>query len=289
MSSLKKILSALVLALNTLVVSCCMVPFALLKLLLPVRAVRIPCDRALMHIAGLWVGVNGSWFEAINGTRWQVDVPAGLRRDGWYLVLSNHQSWVDILVLQQVFNHRIPFLKFFIKHELIYVPVIGLAWWALDFPFMKRKGGATAQQDLEAARKACAKFRLNPTSLISYAEGTRFTPAKQNEQQSPYRHLLKPKSGGVGIALETMGDKFTAVLDVTIAYPDGVPTFGDVMAGRFRSVSVRVHERLVPPEVQAAPGEPVQRIGLQRWVQRLWKEKDAELDALLQAEPHAAS
>ncbi len=65
-----------------------------------------------------------------------------LHQRGWYLVSSNHQSWVDILVLQRIFHGRIPFLKFFLKQELIWVPVIGLAWWALDFPFMKRGKGA---------------------------------------------------------------------------------------------------------------------------------------------------
>ena len=289
MSAIYTVLASLLVALNTLAGALLMLPFALIKFLLPIKAVRALCDHALNSIATGWVSVNGAWINAINRTRWRVSGLEGLNTKSWYLVISNHQSWVDILVLQTILNRRAPFLKFFIKHELIYVPVIGLVWWALDFPFMKRGGAATVQQDLENARKACEKFRLIPTSLISFAEGTRFTPEKHTAQKSPYKHLLKPKSGGVGIALETMGDKFTAVLDVTIAYPDGVPTFGDVMAGRFRSVSVRVHERLVPPEVQAAPGEPVQRIGLQRWVQRLWKEKDAELDALLQAEPPAAS
>lgn len=285
MSTLKTTIAALLLALNTLVVFTCMIPLALIKLLLPFTGVRKACDRVLMAIATGWVSTNGWWINALNHTRWNVHGIEGLRPDGWYLVLSNHQSWVDILVLQTVLNRRIPFLKFFIKHELIYVPVIGLAWWALDFPFMKRGGSATAQQDLEAARKACAKFRLNPTSVISFAEGTRFTPTKHAAQQSPYSRLLKPKSGGVGVALETMGDKFTAVLDVTIHYPGGVPTFKDVMAGRLHAVDVHIQAQQVPPEVQPEPGAPVQRIALQRWIQQLWAEKDARLAQASSAAP----
>ena len=37
------------------------------------------------------------------------------------------------MILQRVFGHRIPMLKFFIKQELIYAPVVGIAWWVLTF------------------------------------------------------------------------------------------------------------------------------------------------------------
>src|SRR5579863_10046354 len=105
----------------------------------------------------------------VTRTRWVVDGLQGLNRGGWYLVLSNHQSWVDIPVLQRTFNRRIPFLKFFLKQQLKWVPVLGLAWWALDFPFMQRYSKETLEQhpelrgkDKEATRIACERFRDLP-------------------------------------------------------------------------------------------------------------------------------
>ena len=80
-------------------------------------------------------------------------------------------------------------------------------------------------KDQEATRRACAKFALIPTSVTNFMEGTRFTPAKHARQQSPYRYLLKPKAGGVALALHALGDKFHSILDVTIVYPDGIPGF----------------------------------------------------------------
>ncbi len=287
MAYLKTFIASLVLALNTLLGFCLMLPFALLKLLLPLKAMRALCDHALNAIASNWISINSAWIQAINGTRWQVSGIDGLDPKGWYLVIGNHQSWVDILALQHVFNRRIPLLKFFIKHELIYVPIIGLAWWALDFPFMKRRGGASVQQDLAAARKSCEKFRLVPTSVISFAEGTRFTADKHAAQKSPFRHLLKPKSGGVGMALETMGDMFTHVLDVTIAYPQGVPTFADILAGRCREVIVHIEQLPVPSELRPAAERPISPVAMQRWVLKLWKRKDALLDEWLPASPDA--
>ena len=179
-----------------------------------------------------------------------------------------------------MFNGRIPFLKFFIKHELIYVPVIGLSWWALDFPFMRRRAD-TVEQDLEAARKACEKFRQTPTSVMNFLEGTRFSPETHAEQKSPYRHLLKPKGAGIGVVLEHLADKFTQVLDVTIAYPDGVPSFIDVMAGRMGRVQLHVRALPVPDTLQPPAGQSLSPMAVQRWVMQLWKQKDAQLERML--------
>ena len=223
MSALKFVFSAVILVLNTLLFCASMTPFALIKLLLPFAPVRRATDRVLNFIPQLWISVNNFWLMAVNRSQWQVRGLEGLRPDGWYLVTSNHLSWVDILVLQRVLNRRIPMLKFFLKYELIYVPVLGLAWWALDFPFMRRGGGANARKDLKAAREACEKFRLLPTSVMSFAEGTRFTAAKHADQQSPYQHLLQPKSGGLGMALSTIGELFTGLISAQPIELDGSP------------------------------------------------------------------
>jgi 1-acyl-sn-glycerol-3-phosphate acyltransferase len=217
-ASLRGALTAMILSLNTAVIALSLVPPALIKLLLPAKAVRRACDRVMNALASRWVGNNSAWIAAVQPAAvCDVQGVDGLHARGWYLVSSNHQSWVDILVLQRIFHGHIPFLKFFLKQELIWVPVIGLAWWALDFPFMKRGEGSGARQnDLKTTREACEKFKLIPTTVINFVEGTRFTLAKQAAQQSPYRHLLKPKIGGLGIALAAMGEQFEALLDVTL-------------------------------------------------------------------------
>ena len=175
-----------------------------------------------------------------------------------------------------------PFLKFFLKRQLIYVPIIGLAWWALDFPFMKR-GAGSRQADLAAARKACEKFRQIPTSVMNFLEGTRFSRAKHAAQASPYRHLLKPKVGGLATAIGAMGERFDALLDVTIVYPGGVPSFWDLLSGKVRQVVVRVHERSIPPDLLGGDyeGDPAFRARMQAWVTALWAEKDARIEAIV--------
>lgn len=280
---LRGALAGLTVGLNTVIVFSAMIPAAIVKRLIPSTRVRAGCDHLLNALASRWVAINNAWIVGVRpDASWDVAGLEGLRKRGWYLVSCNHQTWVDILVLQRIFHGRIPFLKFFLKAELIWVPVIGLAWWALDFPFMQRgKGGRGS--DLKTTREACQKFKRIPTSVINFVEGTRFTAAKHAAQDSPYRHLLKPKIGGVGVALATMGEQFDALLDVTIAYPHGTPTFWELLCGRVDAVTVRVQQHAI--EADLLGGDPVadkayrRRIG--DWVERQWEEKDRLLDELL--------
>jgi 1-acyl-sn-glycerol-3-phosphate acyltransferase len=225
-------------------------------------------------------------------TAWDVEgLPQG-RLGRWYLVNCNHQSWADIFVLQQLLNRRIPMLKFFLKRQLIYVPVMGLAWWALDFPFMRRHSEAELRKhpqlrldDVNASRRACEKFARVPTSVMNFVEGTRFTPLKHRSQHSPYRHLLKPKAGALALALEVLGSRFDSLLDVTIVYPEGVPTFWQFLCGNVRSIVVRAQRLPIPAELRHGDyaRDANYRNAFQGWLGRLWTEKDLRMDEVIRA------
>ncbi len=269
---------------------------ALLKFLLPLHAARTALSRLLIVVAESWITVNGLTLAFLTRIDWQVEGLESLRHEGWYLVLSNHQSWVDIPVLQHTFNKRIPFLKFFLKQELIWVPLLGLAWWALDFPFMKRHSKELLERhpelrgkDLETTRAACEKFRHVPVSVMNFVEGTRFTEAKRDGQKSPYARLLRPKAGGVAFVINAMGDVLQAIVDVTIVYPEGRPTFADLLSGRLRVVRVLVRERPIPSELLGGDYEndAAYRERFQRWLVELWDEKEALLAKELAASPAA--
>jgi 1-acyl-sn-glycerol-3-phosphate acyltransferase len=264
--------------------------FAIVKFILPFKGIRLLIDPILLFIAESWISCNSAWMALTQRTQWDVEGIEELDPKSWYMVNSNHQSWVDIMVLQHLLNRRIPLLKFFIKQELIWVPVMGLAWWALDFPFMRRhsedflkKHPELRGKDQETTRKACEKFALIPTSVMSFMEGTRFTTAKHSKQQSPYRYLLKPKAGGIALALNAMGDKFQAILDVTIVYPDGAPTFSSFLAGKMHRVVVRVRRLPVPQHLlQGDYGQDAAyREAFSQWVQQLWRDKDVQITDIL--------
>ncbi len=284
-------IALVLLTVNTLFWCALLFVLALVKLVLPFKAVRLRLDPMLNAVAMAWVTCNTAWMKLTQRTTWDVQGVDELPFRGWYLVNCNHQSWVDIFVLQRAMNGHIPMLKFFLKQQLIYVPVIGLAWWALDFPFMKRHSRAELRknpklrdEDRETTRRACAKFALVPTSVMNFAEGTRFTPEKHAAQASPYTHLLKPKAGALALALNAMGEQFHSLIDATIVYPEGIPSFWDFLCGTTPRVVLRVRQLPIPPAFCTGDyeGDTVFRGTVHRWLADIWEFKDAEIEKIMQ-------
>ncbi len=261
---------------------------ALFKLLLPVKPVRIVIDRILVFIAACWISVNSLNARLFSKTELDIRGLEKLNRKEWYLVLSNHQSWVDILVLQRCLNQQIPMLKFFLKKELIWVPFLGLAWWALDFPFMKRYSKSVVAKkphlkgkDLERTRKACRKFKDMPVSVMNFIEGTRFSPEKRDAQNSPYRNLLIPRAGGIAFVLSAMGDCLHKIINVTIVYHGPVPTFWQYISGQVKKITIDFE---LMPINSALVGDyfndPEFKARFYDWLNKLWEEKDRKIDDL---------
>ena len=290
MLPLRLILISLLIAANTVLHVLPLLVVALVKALLPFDRVRRASNPLLTGLAESWIGVNNWMIDRFTSMRVDVQEDAVLQVDGHYLVLANHQSWVDILVLQKVFNRRIPLLRFFLKRQLFWVPLLGLAWWALDFPFMGRytpkqiaRRPELARRDIEVTRRACEKFRAIPVAIMNFVEGTRFTPGKHATQGAPYRHLLKPKSGGVAFVLDAMGEGLHAILDVTIAYPGGRPSMMDLLADRIPEIRVHLRQRSIPDELLRGDyqNDRAFRARFQQWMNGLWQEKDADMTRLL--------
>jgi 1-acyl-sn-glycerol-3-phosphate acyltransferase len=286
---LRGLTASALLLVNTLFWCLLLFALALLKLMLPMTAVRRRLDPLLHAVATAWIAGNSGWMRLTQPTAWDVAGHEQLAYRGWYLVTCNHQSWVDIFVLQHVLNRRIPLLKFFLKRQLIYVPVMGLAWWALDFPFMRRHSEEVLRrhpekrrQDLEAARRACARFSLVPTSVMNFVEGTRFTAAKHAAHGGRWRHLLPPKAGGMAMALAVLGERLDALLDVTIVYPEGAPSFWQFLCGRVPRIVVRVQRHEIPADCRRSDHtvDAPFRKRVHHWLLALWDAKDRQIDAL---------
>lgn len=291
---MRGVIASLLLGLNTIV--CCTPLFivSLFKLCLPFAAAQRITDELMRHIHEAWISNNNAWINLLGKARWQVRGLDGLDYQHSYLITSNHQSWVDILVLQYVLNRRIRPLKFFLKQVLIWVPVIGLAWWALGFPFMKRYSKAylakhpeKAGKDLETTRRTCARFRGKPTAIFNFAEGTRFTPHKHRQQQSPYKHLLKPKAGGIAFVLDAMGEQLQSIVNVTLHYPGGAPGFWDLLCGRVKHIVVELEEVQIPAAFLGRnyDQDETYRLAFQQWINQLWQDKDDLLERLQRSTP----
>ncbi len=286
-------IALLLVSLNTVLHCAPLFLIALIKALVPLSSVRTICDQALVGLAESWIGVNSWLIERCTRTRIIVEGLQDLDYHGRYLIVANHQSWVDIPILQKALNRRAPFMRFFLKSQLIWVPVLGLAWWALDFPFMKRYTRSQiaarpelAGVDVEATRRACERFAQTPVSIMNFVEGTRNTPAKHARQQSPFRHLLKPRAGGIAFVLAALGESLHSIVDVTVVYPGGRPSMMDLLCDRIAQIRVHVQVREIPTEFLGLNyhGDPESRERFQIWLNELWQAKDARIVRVLASE-----
>jgi 1-acyl-sn-glycerol-3-phosphate acyltransferase len=276
------VISLLALFVNTVFWSSLLFVATFFKFIVPVEPWRRLWGRFSNWVATKWVLVNNLSIRMTKSIHWDVSGISGLDPKGWYLVIANHQSWLDIVVLQKVFYNKIPFLKFFLKKNLIWIPILGQAWWALDFPFMKRHSRSYLEkhperkgQDLETTRQACSKFKNIPVSVMNFVEGTRFTLEKARKQGSPYAGLLKPKAAGVAFVLGAMGDQLSDILNVTISYPDNAKSLWGFMCGRVRRIKIRVETIPITPELLGDYFKDMEfQQRFQDWINTMWARKD---------------
>ena len=251
-------------------------------------------DEANIQITNSWLSVN-NWLidHVLPNTRWDISIDENLQlsMQGRYLMTCNHQSWVDTTVNQYFGLTRMPLTRFFTKWELIFIPFVGQAFKILGFPMMKRHSKAQIakkpelkDRDMEEARKACQQLLTQPFTLLNYLEGTRFTQEKHDQQQSPYQHLLKPKAGGLALALNILGDQIDALVDMTIVYPDGVPGYSEFWLGEVPRIAVNLRKIHIPDWILGGNYEDdaEYRERFQQWVHELWLEKDQLIESMQQ-------
>jgi len=279
---LRGIISITIFSLNTVFWVSLLLIVSLFRIIIPLKFWYRLTSKFCIFLADRWIICNNLGLLLLYKIEWNIKVPTELSMNEWYLVLSNHQAWVDIIVLQKIFLHRIPFLKFFLKKELIWVPVLGLAWWALEFPFMKRytrefleKNPHLRGKDLEVTRKACEKYKAIPISIMNFPEGTRFTERKHSRQQSPFKKLLRPRAGGIAFVLDSMDTMLHKIVDVTIYYPEGAKTFWEFLCGKTTKIVVKADIIEIKKEMR---GDYINDVkfskNFQKWLNNFWMKKD---------------
>ncbi|NMP32492.1 acyltransferase [Thalassotalea sp. M1531] len=261
----------------------------LLKFLIPIKAFHHMLYRPMHTFYRLWAYNNTLIIKLVNPVQWEVIGAEHLSKDAWYLMLANHQSWLDILVIAELARQHTPEPKFFLKESLKKVPFLGMACWALDMPFMKRYSKAFIEkhphlkgQDIETTKRSCQSFQSNPTSIINFVEGTRITKTKHQTQQSPFNYLLKPKAGGIAFTLATLGEHFDKILNVTLIYPDNRGhIMKDMLKGRLTKIVVHVEQiEVTDALIGDYFADEAFKDNFQLWLNEQWQAKDALIQQL---------
>lgn len=265
--------------------------------LIPIR----PWQRFTSYVANAFFRVWGysvsAMFSLTQETRWQVEGGIELNRNSWYMIMANHLSWVDIIVLMKLASKDMPLPRFFLKQQLFWVPFIGFGCWALDMPFMKRysrdqiaRKPHLQGKDIETTRRSCEKFKYIPTTVVNFCEGTRFTETKKLQKNSPYKHLLPPKAGGTAFTLQAMKGNFDAILDLTIVYPQrrsDKPLVLDFLAGRLRHVYIHIDALPATDDLVGDYfNDAAFKDHFQNWLNARWVNKDARIEEILKKHHH---
>jgi len=277
------VLLLLAVSVNTIISTVVVFLLAVVKFFTPKGPARNAVTHWLSSVGEYWISFNKlmAWF--LHDMKWNIQLPENLDHEGRYLVFCNHQSWVDILVLQHSLNRRAPFMRFLLKQELIWVPFLGFCWWALDMAFLRRyskaqllKNPALRGKDLENAANACEKLKHIPVSMMTFPEGTRLTEAKHQQQNSPFKHLLRPRYGGIGQVLYSFDEALDYLIDVTIIYPDGAPGMWQFVSGQVRQIDVTVRLLPIGTEVRGKNfrENAEAKNALKVWLTDIWAEKD---------------
>lgn len=284
----------LLVSISSVVLTSIIFVLAILKLIIPVPGIRKTLARWASSMGELWVSVNKTTAGFYRGLEWDIQLPEGISHEGRYVVSCNHQSAVDILVLQHCLNRRAPFGRYLLKHQLIWVPVLGIAWWALDMAFLRRyskqellRNPSLRGKDLENAARACEKLRHIPVSMMTFPEGTRFTAAKKQRENSPFHHLLSPRYGGIGQILYSFNDTLDGLIDVTIIYPGGTPTVWQFVSGQVKRITVRAKFRPIAKNLQGRNfrEDSEAKELLKNWLNCIWQEKDCLITDFLAGKP----
>ena len=209
-------------------------------------------------------------------------------KNTWYMAISNHQSWADIFILLVAAHKRIPLLKFFMKKELAWIPFIFLANKTLNMPFVNRHSKKQLEKnpnlrfkDYENTLKACKRFQRSPSTIFSYAEGTRNNPEKHKAQNSPYKNLLIPRIGGIATALSAMPN-IDVLVDYSVIYRSNKRSAWAFLKGDMRDVKVLVRKYNIPENLKNKnySTDEEYRKNFKIWIENIWEDKDKEIEKL---------
>ena len=278
-SSIILIISIILYVTNIIIFSLLVLPFAILKFIIPIQIWRDFMSKVLTSITTTWANLNTIIMLLTKKIEFDIQMEGDYSKKKSYFVISNHQAWTDILILLELLNRKIPYFRFFLKDSLKKIPLMGMVWWALDYPFMKRyskeflkKNPHLKGKDIEATKKACEKFKNIPVTIANFPEGTRFNKEKHKKQNSPYKHLLLPKAGGLAIVLSSI--ELETILDVTIIYHNNF-SLKYFLSGELKKVTIIVKKIEITEDLI---GDYINDLdfkkGFQKRINEIWESKD---------------
>jgi 1-acyl-sn-glycerol-3-phosphate acyltransferase len=282
------LIAAIIIISATALLPVLVISFFALKFIIPTRALRQKyVENFIYKMPYLWCMLTKKTILLSTFGYWDFPDTSALSKGKHYLIIANHQSWFDIIVIAISTYKKVPPYRFFMKRELLWqLPIAGLMCKILGFPFLKRHTRAEIKQDpslrendITTTRKACASFKDYPTTFVNFSEGTRFTQAKHNAGKSRFKYLLNPRPRGCSIILSELKNQIAGIIDLTICYSDKKPCILKLFFGKTKHI--RCNLALLPLTADLAGNfsqDEKYRTHFQGWMEKRWQIKDAILD-----------
>jgi 1-acyl-sn-glycerol-3-phosphate acyltransferase len=174
-------------------------------------ALTLPFDRrkVILHRLTCFWGSLYTWFNPA----WPVEVTGRekIDPDETYVMVANHQSLLDILVLFRLFRH----FKWVSKVENFRIPCIGWNMYLNGYIQLKRGDHSSTS----AMLRTCRENLANGNSIMMFPEGTR----------SPTGRLRGFKTGAFDLAKDAQRPLLPIVVHGTAS---ALPKRGVILQGR---------------------------------------------------------
>ena len=249
--------------------------------IIPNKNLKVSCGSLSNTMGSATVASITAALRILHKLEWDFQIPEDVNTDTWYIAMSNHQSWADIFILLAAGHKKIPLLKFFMKKELQWIPIIYLVHKTIDMPFLNRHSQKQIEAnpelkklDYQNAETAAKRFSRNPSTAFSFAEGTRFTHEKHLAQASPYKNFLTPKIGALAIALKGM-PQVNELIDFTVIYSTNKRSTWDFLCGEMSQAKVYAKAHQIPETLKGKnfDQEEEYRREFKNFIEKIWKEK----------------
>ena len=165
-------------------------------ILYPISHFLTKGDRLNHFLGCVW----GYWSLAANPF-WKIQFIGRekIRRDQTYVLVSNHQSLFDIMILYGLFCH----FKWLAKKSLTRVPIIGWGLHLNHYVLVKRGDQESRHQALDQ----CRKWLRNGVSILIFPEGTRSKTGELQEfHAGAFRLAIEEKVDIIPIVIQGSRD-----------------------------------------------------------------------------------
>lgn len=204
---------------------------------------------------------------AIMGVRADFRIPHEATAGDPVIVVANHRSSLDILVLFAALARTgRADLRWILKRQLFAVPSIGRSCKETGCAYVARGGDP---EDIVRVRRCAGSAHHDGACVVIFPEGTRFTGPRHG---SGFAHVLPPKVGGVLALRRSLPDYH--VLSVTIRWtggPEGRTMFdGESFVGKTVVAECALHTDIDDRTIAS-------------WLHEEWRRKDRAIAASARA------